>query len=56
MFANIWKISAPKEKIKALIDEMDADLDGYISFGEVRGLLEKYAKAIKRSARYSRRR
>ncbi len=52
---SLWKISAPKDRIVALLDKIDADEDGYISFGEVRDLLKKYAKAIKRSARFKRR-
>lgn len=55
MFSSLWKISAPKERILALVEKMDVDDDGYISFGEVRDLLKKYAKAIKRSARFKRR-
>ncbi len=52
MLFSLWKLSAPKERILALVEKMDADNDGYISFGEVRDLLKKYAKAIKRSARF----
>ena len=55
MFGSLWKISAPKERILALIEKTDADEDGYISFGEVRDLVKKYAKAIKRSARFKKR-
>ncbi len=55
MIFSIWKISAPKERILAIVEKMDADGDGYISFGEVRDLLKKYAKAVKRSARFKRR-
>lgn len=55
MIFSLWKISAPKERIIALVDKMDADEDGFISFGEVRDLLKRYAKAVKRSARFKRR-
>lgn len=51
---SIWKISAPKDRIVRLIDTIDADGDGYISFGEVRELLERYAKDVKRSMRFGR--
>ena len=52
---SVWKLSAPKDKIVSIIDKMDADNDGYISFGEVRAVLQRYAKAVKRSARFARR-
>lgn len=55
MFATLWKISAPKERIVDLVERLDADNDGFVSFGEVRDLLKDYAKAIKRSARFKRR-
>lgn len=51
---GIWKLSAPKERIIALIEKMDVDSDGFISFGEVRDLLKDYAEAVKRSARFTR--
>lgn len=53
--SSLWKISAPKERIIALVEKMDSDEDGFISFGEVRDLLKRYAKAVKRSARFKRR-
>lgn len=56
MVFSIWKLSAPKERIIALLDKMDADNDGFVSFGEVHDLLRKYAKAVKRSVRFGRRR
>ena len=52
---NIWKLEVPKERLVALIDVMDADEDGYVSFGEIRDLLKKYAVKLKRSMRYSKR-
>lgn len=51
---SIWKIGAPKERIIRLIDSIDADGDGYVSFGEVRDLLKRYAKDVKRSMRFGR--
>ena len=53
---NIWKLEVPKERLVALIDKMDADEDGYISFGEVRDFLKEYAEKLKRSMRFSKRR
>lgn len=50
---SIWKVSVPKDRVIALIDAMDADSDGYISLGEVKAAAKKYAKAVKRSARFS---
>lgn len=56
MSFNIWELEVPKERLVALIDKMDADEDGYISFGEVRDFLKEYAGKLKRSMRFSRRR
>ena len=56
MFSNIWKLGVPKERVVALIEKIDADQDGFVSFGEVRKVLQKYAKAVKRSARFGARR
>lgn len=53
---SIWKLEVPKERLVALIDRMDADEDGYVSFGEVRDLLEEYGVKLKRSMRFSKRR
>lgn len=53
MSLNIWKLEVPKERLVALIDKMDADEDGYISFGEVRDFLKEYAEKLKRSMRFS---
>lgn len=55
MIFSIWKLGAPKERIIALVDKLDADSDGYVTFEEVRDLLKDYAKAVKRSARFKRR-
>lgn len=56
MFKNIWKLEVPKDRLCQLIDKMDADEDGYVSFGEVRDLLKEYAVKLKRSMRYSKKR
>jgi len=53
---SIWKLEVPKERLVQLIDVMDADEDGYVSFGEVRDLLEEYADKLKRSMRYTKKR
>ncbi len=53
---GIWKLEVPKARLCELIDMMDADEDGYVSFGEVRDLLKEYAGKLKRSMRFSKRR
>ncbi len=53
---SIWKLEVPKDRLVQLIDRMDADEDGYVSFGEVRDLLEEYADKLKRSMRYTKKR
>lgn len=53
---SIWKLEVPKERLVQLIDVMDADEDGYVSFGEVRDLLEEYADKLRRSMRYTKKR
>ena len=56
MFTAIWRLEVPKKRVIELIDMMDTDEDGYISFGEVRDLLKEYAIKLKRSMRYSKKR
>ena len=51
---NIWKLEVPKDRLVSLIDAMDADEDGFVSFGEVRDLLEEYGVKLKRSMRFVR--
>lgn len=51
-FKSIWKLEIPKDRIVKLIDMMDVDEDGYVSFGEVRDLLKEYGVKLKRSMRY----
>ena len=53
MFRNIWKLEVPKDRIVSLIDMMDADEDGFVSFGEVRDLLKEYGVKLKRSMRFA---
>lgn len=52
---GVWKLEVPKERLVKLIELMDADEDGYVSFEEVRDLLKEYAQKIKKSMRYSKR-
>ena len=52
---GIWKLEVPKERVVKLIEMMDADEDGFISFGEVRDLLKEYADKLKRSMRFCKR-
>lgn len=49
------KISVPKDRVLSLIEKADADQDGYISVGEIKDILNVYAKAVKRSMRFARR-
>lgn len=56
MFKRLWKLEVPKERIVKLIDMMDADEDGYVSFEEIRDLLKAYAVKLKRSMRCARKR
>ena len=50
---NVWKLEVPKDRLVQLIDKMDADEDGYVSFGEVRDLLKEYGVKLKRSMRFA---
>ena len=50
---SIWKLEVPKDRLIQLIDMMDADEDGYVSFGEVRDLLKAYGVKLKRSMRFA---
>lgn len=52
---GVWKLEVPKDRLVKLIELMDADEDGYVSFEEVRDLLKEYAQNIKKSMRYSKR-
>ena len=55
-FKSMWKLEVPKERLIRLIEMMDADEDGYVSFDEVRDLLKDYADKLKRSMRYGKKR
>ena len=55
MFRSIWKLEVPKDRICQLIDVMDADEDGYVSFMEIKELLKAYAVKLKRSMRCTKR-
>ena len=50
---RVWKLEVPKDRLVQLIDMMDADEDGFVSFGEVRDLLEEYGVKLKRSMRFA---
>lgn len=56
MCKGVWKLEVPKERLVQLIDMMDADEDGYVSFEEVRDLLKGYAVKLKKSMRYAKKR
>lgn len=56
MCKGVWKLEVPKERLVQLIDMMDADEDGYVSFDEVRDLLKEYAVKLKKSMRYAKKR
>ena len=53
MFRSIWKLEVPKDRLVKLIDMMDADEDGFVSFGEVKDLLKDYGIKLKRSMRFT---
>ena len=52
---GVWKLEVPKERLVKLIDMMDADEDGYVSFDDVRDLLKEYAVKLKKSMRCAKR-
>ena len=52
---GVWKLEVPKDRLVKLIDMMDADEDGYVSFEEVRDLLKEYAVKLKKSMRCAKR-
>ena len=51
---SIWSIGIPKDALLRLVDAVDADQDGYVTVGEVRDLLKRYAKDLKASYKYRR--
>lgn len=50
---GVWRIGIPKESLIKLIETMDADLDGFVTVGEVRDLLKRYAKDAKKTLKPS---
>ncbi len=53
MCANIWKIGIPKDTLIAILEKLDADVDGFITIGEVRDVLKRYGKDAKSSLKSS---
>lgn len=52
IFSNIWKIKIPKSAILKVVEAIDEDQDGYISIGEIKNILKRYAKDVKSSYKY----
>ena len=52
IFSSIWKIKIPKSAILKVVDAIDEDQDGYISIGEIKNILKRYAKDVKSSYKY----
>ena len=50
---GIWNIGIPKESLQKLVESMDADCDGFVTVGEARDLLKRYARDAKRSLKPS---
>lgn len=50
---GIWKISIPKESLLKLVDAVDADQDGFVTVGEIRDLIKRYARDAKASLKNS---
>ena len=46
---GIWKIGIPKDTLIEILEKLDADEDGFVTVGEVKDLLERYAKEAKAS-------
>ena len=53
MCANIWKIGIPKDTLIAILEKLDADADGFVTVGEVRDVLKRYAKDARSSLKSS---
>ena len=49
MIFGIWNVGIPKETLMAILDKTDADEDGFVTVGEVRDILKRYAKDAKKS-------
>lgn len=52
ILTSIWKIKIPKSAILKVVEAIDEDQDGYISIGEIRNILKRYAKDVKSSYKY----
>ena len=53
MCANIWKIGIPKDTLIGILEKLDADEDGFVTVGEVRDVLKRYAKDAKANLKTS---
>ena len=53
MCANIWKIGIPKDTLIVILEKLDADEDGFVTVGEVRDVLKRYAKDARSSLKSS---
>ena len=51
MIYGIWKVGIPKASLLKLIEAFDEDEDGFVTVGEVRDILKKYAKAVRSSGK-----
>lgn len=52
ILTSIWKIKIPKSAILKVVEAIDEDQDGYISIGEIKNILKRYAKDVKSSYKY----
>lgn len=50
---SIWKIGIPKNTLIAILEKLDADEDGFVTVGEVRDVLKRYAKDARSSLKSS---
>ena len=41
---GIWKLGIPKKSLLAIVEAIDEDQDGFVTIGEVRDVLKRYAK------------
>lgn len=53
MCKSIWKIGIPKDTLIGILERLDADEDGFVTVGEVRDVLKRYAKDAKSSLKSS---
>ena len=53
MCAGIWKIGIPKDTLIGILEKLDADEDGFVTVGEVRDVLKRYAKDARSSLKSS---